>query len=450
MVQPPNIEVAINMRAHGYSCRSTYHRVWPIDKAAHLPLFKICGRTAIHAETHITESDSLTRQHIFHFQNMQAHGYSCRNTYHSTWLIFKTAKLTMLKYAGARLFEGQHIEWLICKWCKWCNFHIWWLQLLQLPYMVVATVATSQYRSCNKYAGARLFMQKHISQHLTHSQTSYTIQNMQVHSYSCRNTYHSIWLIFKTATHTILKYAGARLFEGQHIEWFICKWCNFYIWWLQLLQLPCMVVATVATSQYRSCNKYAGARLFMQKHISQSLTHSQTSYTIPNMQVHSYSCRNTYHSIWLIFKTATLTLLKYASARLFEGQHIEWFICKWCKWCNFHIWWLQLLQLPYMVVATVATSLYGGCNCCNFLIWWLQLLQPPNIEVAINMRAYGYSYRNTYHRVWLIHKHLTLFKICRCTAIHAETHITASDLFSRQQHIHYWNMRAHGYLRGNT
>jgi len=52
------------------------------------------------------------------------------------------------------------------------------------------------------------------------------------------------------------------------------------------------------------------------------------------------------------------------------------------SWCNFPIWWLQMVQLPYMVVATGATSLYGGCNWCNFLIWWLQLVQLPYMVVA--------------------------------------------------------------------
>jgi hypothetical protein len=58
--------------------------------------------------------------------------------------------------------------------------------------------------------------------------------------------------------------------------------------------------------------------------------------------------------------------------------------------CNFQIWTTifatcsqnKLVQLPDMVVANGATSLYGGCNWCNFLIWWLQMVQLPDIEVA--------------------------------------------------------------------
>jgi hypothetical protein len=149
------------------------------------------------------------------------------------------------------------------------------------------------------------------------------------------------------------------------------------------------------------------------------------------MRAHGYSCRHTYHSTWLIFKTATLTLLKYAGARLFEGQHIEWFICKWCKWCNFHIWWLQLLQLPYMVVATVATSQYRSCNKYAGARLFMQK--------HISQHLTHFQDSNTY-----------TIEICGRTAIHADTHITAPDSFSRQQHLHYWNMRAHGYLRGNT
>jgi hypothetical protein len=58
--------------------------------------------------------------------------------------------------------------------------------------------------------------------------------------------------------------------------------------------------------------------------------------------------------------------------------------------CNFQIWTTifatcsqnKLVQLPDMVVANGATSLYGGCNWCNFLIWWLQLVQLPYMVVA--------------------------------------------------------------------